>query len=126
MTSYAELQEAAKRLEERTPEERQEAAERILRFITSVRWQFAKTMPLIPHEYTVLAWRPDLKDEFVWFARTIVEYGRVESWGRYRNSYYYFRRHKYWTMDDPIEATDLINRESTTETPCQPDVTCEH
>lgn len=50
MTSYSELREAAKQLKERSPEERREAEERILRFFTSIRWRFAKTMPHIPHE----------------------------------------------------------------------------
>lgn len=68
----------------------------------------------------------ELMEEFVWFARYIVEHGRIESWGRYRHSYYYLRRHKYWTMDDPVEETDLVNRESTTDSPCRPDAAREH
>jgi hypothetical protein len=83
-------------------------------------------MPHIPPEYTVLGWRPELKEEFVWFAVYILQYGKVEPWGPYRHSYYYFRGHKYWTMDDPIENTDLINRASTTDVPCRLGVVCEH
>jgi hypothetical protein len=29
-------------------------------YIADVRWQFAKTMPQWPHEYTVREWRTDL------------------------------------------------------------------
>src|ERR1035437_5030402 len=32
--------------------------------IAKVRWQFAKTMPQWPHEYTVLLWRQDLESAF--------------------------------------------------------------
>ncbi len=99
--------------------------ERMLRFVTAVRWQFAKTMPHVPHEYTIARWKPEFRDELVWFATCILRYGRVESWGPYRHSYYYLRNHKYWTMDDPVESTDLINRESITDVPCRPDVACE-
>ena len=34
-------------------------------YIAEVRWQFAKTMPQWPHEYTVRDWRVDLDDTFV-------------------------------------------------------------
>jgi hypothetical protein len=33
-------------------------------YIAKVRWQFAKTMPQWPHEYTVREWREDLQPEF--------------------------------------------------------------
>lgn len=125
LTTYAAAQELASRLPERTAAEREEAETRMLRFVTSVRWQFARTMPHIPHEYTVLKGRPELKEEFVWFATYVLHHGKVEAWGPYRHSYYYLGGHKYWTMDDLVGDTDLINRESTTGTPCRPGVECE-
>jgi hypothetical protein len=36
-------------------------------YIGKVRWQFAKTMPQWPHEYTVREWRPDLELVFLEF-----------------------------------------------------------
>ena len=38
-------------------------------YIAQVRWQFAKTMPQWPHEYTVRNWRPELESDFEEFAR---------------------------------------------------------
>ena len=40
-------------------------------YIASVRWQFAKTMPQWPHEYTVRVWPPDLEHSFFAFVRLI-------------------------------------------------------
>ena len=34
------------------------SADDALAYIAKVRWQFAKTMPQWPHEYTVREWRP--------------------------------------------------------------------
>lgn len=125
VTRYRSIQERARTLPERTQDERGAAEARILEFVSAVRWQFARTMPHIPHEYTVLKWKPGLHREFLWFARYILEYGRIERWGPYRHSYYSIGHHKYWTMDDPVEETNLINRESTTGTPCGPDRVCQ-
>ena len=50
--------------------------------IVKVRWQFAKTMPEWPHEYTVREWRPDLAEDFFEFAEPIRRDGVVESWPR--------------------------------------------
>jgi hypothetical protein len=126
MTSYAQTQKLASHLKERTPDARGEAEERIFRLVTSIRWQFAATMPHSPHEYSVLKWRPELQAEFVWCATYIVKYGKVERWGEYWYSYYYLRGHKYWTMDDLLQNTALINRASTTDIPCRFGVVCEH
>ncbi|HEV8117305.1 MAG TPA: hypothetical protein VGQ32_02205 [Thermoanaerobaculia bacterium] len=126
MTFYAAVQESAPQLPERTAAERQEHERRMLGLITAVRWQFAKTMPHIPHEYTVLEWRPELRSEFLWFALCTLQYGKIEPWGPYRHSYYYLLGHKYWTMDDTVENTNLINRASTTPVPCRLDTVCEH
>lgn len=79
-------------------------------FIGSHRWTFAKSMPHIPHEYTL---RKHARDdaEFVRFVLHIREVGEVRPWGRYRHTYLDFEGHTYWTMGSPIEETILINRE---------------
>ena len=51
-------------------------------YIHQVRWQFAKTMPQWPHEYTVRDWRSDLEAEFVDFAVLIRREGVVKPWPR--------------------------------------------
>jgi hypothetical protein len=90
-------------------------------FIKAVRWQYAKTMPDWPHEYTIKAWRPELTAAFEAFCRFILAEGSVEAWPPapamtiYRNHYLAIGQHKYWAMGprgdaDPIEEKTVINR----------------
>ena len=85
-------------------------------YIAEVRWQFAKTMPQWPHEYTVREWRPDLDELFVAFAVVIRGKGIVKPWPadvptpRYHHSYLEIDGWDYWTMDGPIAETGVINR----------------
>jgi hypothetical protein len=72
--------------------------------MTNARWQYAKTMPTWPHEYTVKSRRPDLATQFMAFCRVIVEEGFVEPWppapseAVYHNHYLVIDGHKYWGM----------------------------
>jgi hypothetical protein len=95
-------------------------------YVASVRWQFASTMPRIPHWYTIRKWQPDLDRAFVAFVRHIRSAGIRMDWPDpparplYRNQYLLLDGWKYWTMGDPhpglvppIETpatTTLINR----------------
>ena len=90
-------------------------------YIGQVRWQFAKTMPDWPHEYTVKAWHPELVDAFVAFCRLIANEGAIEPWppppaaAIYHNRYLVLDGHKYWAMGpkadlDPPEEMTVINR----------------
>jgi hypothetical protein len=85
-------------------------------YIASVRWQFAKTMPQWPHEYTVRAWRPDLSQAFSAFAQLARAEGVIKPWPResasprYHHSYLEIDGWEYWTMGEPIEGTTVINR----------------
>ncbi|MGA8521499.1 MAG: hypothetical protein WB807_00390 [Candidatus Dormiibacterota bacterium] len=94
-------------------------------YIAAVRWQFASTMPRIPHWYTIRRWRPDLDREFVEFVRHIRSSGIRIDWPDppakpiYRNQYLLLDGWKYWAMGDPHpgvppvetpETTTLINR----------------
>lgn len=83
---------------------------RIRKYIAAVEWRFAKSMPTVPHCYTVKAWNAHLAGEFEWFVQFIRDVGIVQPWGRYRNSYLYVDGLKYWTMGAPIADTILINR----------------
>ena len=85
-------------------------------YIARVRWQFAKTMPLWPHEYTVREWRPELEADFLAFAALIRADGVVKPWPpeavvpRYRHTYLEIGGWDYWTMGAPIPETTVINR----------------
>lgn len=90
-------------------------------FINKVRWQYAKTMPQWPHEYTIKVWRLDLAADFEAYCRLIMSHGVVEPWPSpperaiYRNSYLVVGDWKYWVMGPhgdqnlPEEMT-VINR----------------
>jgi hypothetical protein len=85
-------------------------------YIAKVRWQFAKTMPQWPHEYTVLQWRQDLEPEFRAFVALIRGDGVVKPWPRdsssprYHHTYLELGEWEYWTMDERIDETILVNR----------------
>jgi hypothetical protein len=85
-------------------------------YIAKVRWQFAATMAQWPHEYTVLKWRPEFEAEFFDLAQLIRSEGVVKPWPkdsphpRYHHHYLEVDGWQYWTMDDVIADTQLINR----------------
>ena len=79
-------------------------------FINSVRWQYAKTYPNAPHEYTVLSWMPENKAKMVEFAYLIQSSGREEVYYKKKFKVLDINEYKYWTMDYPLEKTDLVNR----------------
>ena len=95
-------------------------------YVASVRWQFASTMPEIPHWYTIRKWRPELDGAFVAFVRHIRSTGIRMEWPDppakplYNNQYLLLDGWKYWTMGDPhpgvvppietAETTTLVNR----------------
>ncbi len=85
-------------------------------YIAKVRWQFAKTMPQWPHEYTVRAWRPDLERQFSDFVVLIRGDGIVKPWPRdaatprYHHTYMELDGWEYWTMGAPVPETTVINR----------------
>lgn len=78
--------------------------------LSKLRWQYAKTYPRAPHEYTVLAWNPEIKQFMVDFAHFIVDNGRDEFYYGHKFKVLDIGEYKYWTMDFPLEKTDLINR----------------
>ncbi len=91
------------------------------RYIAEVRWQFAKTMPQWPHEYTVRGWRPDLEQKFFEFVVLIREEGIVKPWPRdaarprYRLTYLEIDGWEYWTMGAAVPETTVINRARPTD-----------
>ena len=84
--------------------------EKISLFIRSVNWTFAKTMPQIPHWYTVKEWHPELAGDFECFVRHIQDNGYSEIFMGKSYKYFDVGEYKYWTMDPSVDETDLINR----------------
>jgi SAM-dependent methyltransferase len=82
--------------------------------VAESRWIFAKTMPQIPHWYTLRKdWRCPLPfEDAVQFIR---DTGYRARWGRYNNHYLELNGMKYWTMGAPLKATILINRAAVEE-----------
>lgn len=79
--------------------------------VETVRWQYSRTYPKAPHEYTVFDWSTDeqrkvLKD----IARYIHSDGiPIIFWGRSYNNLF-LGEYKYWIMEQNPEETVLINR----------------
>ncbi len=82
----------------------------IKEYIGIVRWQYAKTMPEHPHEYTVKEWDLEKIDMFNKFVMFIRKEGYDEYFSRRKMRYYDIGGYKYWTMGAPVEKTILINR----------------
>jgi hypothetical protein len=80
----------------------------LLNFVREAKWAFAKTMPEWPHEYIV---REQVDQNlFVQLARHIRANGHEEPF--YQDTYIYFEEDGmlYWTMDELISETSIINR----------------
>jgi hypothetical protein len=82
--------------------------EDLWRFVSEVKWTYAKTMPLWPHEYIV---RERVDDDL--FER-LVRHIRANGFeGRFytkRLIYYEADGLLYWTMGAPLDETTIINR----------------
>ena len=89
---------------------------RALTLIAQLWFRVSKTMPELPHEYTVREWRPELEPEFEAFATLIRRIGVVKPWPRtsrtpkYHHTYLTIDDFEYWTMGAPIAETTVINR----------------
>ena len=82
------------------------------RFVNQFQWTFAKTYAEKgPHEYIVLA-KVGLqhKNEFIKVAKFIREKGFKANYYSREGYYYKLDENYYWTMDEDIADTDLINR----------------
>ena len=85
-------------------------------YIAQARWQFAKTMPRWPHDYTVRSWNDDLEVHFASFVELIRSEGTVKPWPtntdnpRYHHTYLLIDGWDYWTMGASVDETEVINR----------------
>ena len=80
------------------------------KYIQSVRWQYAKTYVTAPHEYTVLDWYPETKQQMINFADFILANGYKEQFYSKTFTVLQIGEYKYWSMDFPTVNTNLINR----------------
>ena len=85
---------------------------RFRNFVNQFSWTFAKTYAnKAPHEYIVLnKVGNEHKEEFIKIAQFIREKGFKAFYYTREGYYYKLDENYYWTMDDKIEDTDLINR----------------
>ena len=79
-------------------------------YIQSVRWQYAKTYVTAPHEYTVLDWKPETKQQMIDFANLILANGYKEQFYSKTFTVLQIDEYKYWTMAFPTDGTTLVNR----------------
>jgi hypothetical protein len=73
------------------------------------KWQHSHP-PQPPHRYTVRAWRPDLQQCFLAFARLIQTGGELKTWGGRIDAYLALDGLEYWTMGARVLETTVINR----------------
>ena len=71
-------------------------------------WQFARTMPQNPHEYTHRAWGHE--ETFLRIVLHLREHGSQEVYGGDIYTYYVANGFKHWTMGADLMSTILINR----------------
>jgi len=81
-------------------------------FVSKFQWIFAKTYAdKAPHEYIVLdKVGQQYQDEFIKIAQFISDKGFKAMYYTREGYYYQINENYYWTMDDNVNDTNLINR----------------
>ena len=77
-------------------------------FIAGARWQYAKTMPQVPHEYSMREWNET--EGFEAFLHYILHYGELRKEYRWKRIYLDVGGYYYWWMGAPIHRATVINR----------------
>jgi len=80
----------------------------LIDFINTEKWIYAKTYPKWPHEYIVR----EKVDEtlFIELVTFIRNNGYLGRFYKMETLYYDYNEHTYWTMGEPLEVTDIVNR----------------
>ena len=75
-------------------------------------WRFARTYAnKCPHEYIVLSQLDrEVREQCIQAARFIREAGFLAYYYSRKGFYFICSDYYYWTMDDPVESTTIINR----------------
>ncbi|HLC38698.1 MAG TPA: hypothetical protein VJJ80_01015 [Patescibacteria group bacterium] len=79
----------------------------IEKLIKSVDWQFAKTMPEIPHEYIVTDLYPEKSEEINTFIAEIDKNGYKKSFYGKKYKYLKIYGYKYWVIENIINRTKI-------------------
>ncbi len=79
----------------------------IHKFIYSVKWKFAKTMPKIPHEYIVIDDYPQKAGEINSFIAEISKYGYAKSFYGKDYKYLEINGYQYWVIGNIINRTKI-------------------
>lgn len=97
--------------------------EKIQNTIANSEWRFAKTMPHMPHFYT-LRKMAESDEEFVSLVNFIRSHGYDQKWGGRLFRYLDLDGWTYWTMGAKVESTILVNRArlDRAENPIQPNL----
>ncbi len=85
----------------------------IQQFIGDHEWVFPKTMPQIPHGYTLKS-KAHRDEDFSAFVREIELRGVQRQFGQRSCAYLDLEDWTYGTMGEPVENTTLINRATLT------------
>jgi hypothetical protein len=81
---------------------------RARKYIDSMEWKFAKSMPQWPHWYVVR--KSGSAREFDFVGRLIKKFGYKDTWGNRSDSYLVIGRFKYWPIEDVLNrAAPLSN-----------------
>ncbi len=85
--------------------------DKLHKYIESVEWRFAKTYAdKSPHWYTVKKWNPDKEAAFEELVKFIRENGYEIMYFSTPFTVCHIGDYYYWTMDELVQDTDLINR----------------
>jgi hypothetical protein len=78
-------------------------------FIEASRWQFARSQPWLPHEYTLRKWHEAdaTVEAFEAMILRIRDHGEVQPFGKKQHyTYYVVDGWRYWSMGDPALPAD--------------------
>ena len=77
-------------------------------FIAGAKWQYAKSMPQWPHEYTLRGWNDERAfEEMIHY---ILHWGESRKQVHWKRIYLDVDEHYYWWMGAPIREATVINR----------------
>lgn len=82
----------------------------IKNLINSLDWQFAKSMPGIPHEYIVTDNYPEKSDEIIKFIKRIENNGYTKSFYNKEYKYLEIDGYKYWVIENIINRAKIEER----------------